>query len=520
MDKAQLVVVGGGVAGASAALEAVKLGVEVTLIDENPLDFSMMGLDIPLCFGQRMMPTVRDKGLMLQRVVDSNELLSEAQEAGVDVQLGTYVWGSFTNQEHSRQFETPVLGLADDERSWLLEYDNLILATGARDFVLAFPGRHLAGIMGANAVDSLINRYQALAATNMVVLGSGDLGLSTALKALDHGVNVSGIVDVSPEVRGSDELRSTLEARGVPFYISHTAIEARGYREVEALVIRPIEGEPGANNETEIACDTVCLAIGLVPNVELANLTGCLMTFRPELGGYVPDRDEYRRTRVGNVYVAGDIDGFTENMVSNPMIAMNQGKLAALSVAESMGMIDQVKADTTRQRLIPTLGVMEGDSTNEYRSAWLSSLVSTGGMEVNVCQCEEVTRRELLDAAPPRFLGWHGKERGHGTFDGLMKAGPLNLDHVKRITRAGMGYCQGRRCREEIAMLSAQAAGVDVAQVPVASYRPPVRPLPMDILWPEDEPEELRNNWPIWFNIPWVEAEWRGKQKYKGFSPR
>ena len=91
---------------------------------------------------------------------------------------------------------------------------------------------------------------------------------------------------------------------------------------------------------------------------------------------------------------------------------------------------------------------------------------------------------------------------------------------MKRITRAGMGYCQGRRCREEIAMLSARAAGVDVAQVPIASYRPPVRPLPMDILWPEDEPEELRNNWPIWFNVPWVEAEWRGQQKRKGFSPR
>ncbi|MFQ5934544.1 MAG: FAD-dependent oxidoreductase, partial [Dehalococcoidia bacterium] len=135
MDETQLVVVGGGRAGASAAIEAAKAGLAVTLIDENPIDMFMTGLDIPLYFGQRMMPTVRDKGLMLQRVLSSNEMLSTAQEEGVEVLLGTYVWGSFRNQENSRQLQKPVLGLADGERSRLLEYDGLILATGARDLV-------------------------------------------------------------------------------------------------------------------------------------------------------------------------------------------------------------------------------------------------------------------------------------------------------------------------------------------------------------------------------------------------
>ena len=80
MESSQVVVVGAGPAGASAAIAAAEVGLGVTLIDENPIDMSMMGLDIPLFFGQRMMPTVRDKGLMLQRVVSSNELLQEAQE--------------------------------------------------------------------------------------------------------------------------------------------------------------------------------------------------------------------------------------------------------------------------------------------------------------------------------------------------------------------------------------------------------------------------------------------------------
>ncbi|MEE9198157.1 MAG: FAD-dependent oxidoreductase, partial [Dehalococcoidia bacterium] len=180
MGKTQLAVVGGGPAGVSAAIEAVTTGVQVTLVDENPIDFSMMGLDIPLCFGQRMMPTLRDKGLMLQRVVSSNDLLKEAQDKGVELLLGTYVWGSFRDQENSFQLEKPALGLADEERSWLLEYDSLILAPGGRDLVLGFPGRELAGVMGANAVVSLLGLYQGLTAKRMVVLGSGELGLLAA----------------------------------------------------------------------------------------------------------------------------------------------------------------------------------------------------------------------------------------------------------------------------------------------------------------------------------------------------
>ncbi|MCH8089687.1 MAG: FAD-dependent oxidoreductase, partial [Chloroflexi bacterium] len=143
MESSQVVVVGAGPAGASAAIAAAEAALGVTLIDENPIDMSMMGLDIPLFFGQRMMPTVRDKGLMLQRVVSSNELLQGAQEKGVEVLLGIYVWGSFRNQENSRQIGTPVLGLADEEHSWLLEYDHLVLAPGARDLVMAFPGQDL-----------------------------------------------------------------------------------------------------------------------------------------------------------------------------------------------------------------------------------------------------------------------------------------------------------------------------------------------------------------------------------------
>src|SRR5262250_2411273 len=102
-----LIVVGAGPAGTAAAIEAARAGVEVLLIDEHPVDNDMMAMDVPLCFGQRMDGAVRNRALMLERVVETNPALGDAHEAGVDVQLGTYVWGLFANGPAVQELPVP-----------------------------------------------------------------------------------------------------------------------------------------------------------------------------------------------------------------------------------------------------------------------------------------------------------------------------------------------------------------------------------------------------------------------------
>src|SRR5262249_60225785 len=101
----------------------------------------MMAMDVPLCFGQRMDGSVRNRALMLERVVETNPDLAAAHEAGVDVQLGTYVWGAFVNGPAVQELPVSMLGLADDRRSWLVGYDRPVVAAGARAGLLGFSGR-------------------------------------------------------------------------------------------------------------------------------------------------------------------------------------------------------------------------------------------------------------------------------------------------------------------------------------------------------------------------------------------
>jgi thioredoxin reductase len=498
-----LVVVGAGAAGVAAATEAARAGVEVLLIDEHPVDNDMMAMDVPLCFGQRMDATVRNRAAMLERVVETNPALAGAHDAGVDVQLGTYVWAAFVNGPTVQELPTPMLGLADDRRSWLVGYDRLIVAAGTRDVLLGFAGWERAGTLGANGAAALLTRYRALAARRLVLIGSGPLALHTAALALDHGLEVGGIVELRPRVRGDGAAAKRLAERGVPFFTGHTVREAGGRTgEIESLVLVAVDadGHPIEGREQHIACDAVCMAVGLVPSIELLHLVGARLRFASALGGWVPQVDAWMRTSVPKVFAAGDCAGFHDGMLGAPDIAGEQGRTAGLAAAVSLGALDSRHAEARRAGRPPAPPA--ASATHAYWQAWLRSLVEAGGWEVNICQCEEVTRRELVETKPPRYLKWESPQMSARDLGTLLHDGPVNQDQIKRLTRAGMGPCQSRRCREQVGLLLAEAAGTSLEHIPLPTFRPPVRPLPLNVLWPADEPAAMREDWVSWFGIP------------------
>ncbi len=503
MESRQLVVVGAGISGTAAAIEAAKAGVQVTLIDENPVPTSLAGLNIPLFYGQRFTDAPHNEAEIVRTTRSANEALTEAEEAGVDIQLGTCVWGAFRNSENSRGLDGPQIGLSDYERSWMLKFERLIVATGARDLSIGFRGWELAGTMGANGAYSLMDRYKALSSERVVVLGSGDLGLNTAIMAMDSGVEIAAVVDVSPTVQGDVALAAALQDRGVGVYTSHTISEAKGKDcEIQCVELVKIDdnAEPIAGTEKLISTDTVCLAIGLVPNVELLSLLGCELAFRSELGGHLPIHDEWMRTSVDNVFVAGDAAGFHDGMVLDREIARDQGRLAGIAAAESLGAIDEAAADARRLEIRPSTVAAMPKEVHKLWNRWLSSSGNAGGQEIFACSCEEVTRAEVSELQPPRYLRWESEQMSRRNLQTQLKDNLVNPNQIKRLTRAGTGICQGRQCREQVAMILSDQSDLDLSEVPLMTYRAPVRPLPLNVMWPDDEPESVRNEWPKWFS--------------------
>jgi hypothetical protein len=140
------------------------------------------------------------------------------------------------------------------------------------------------------------------------------------------------------------------------------------------------------------------------------------------------------------------------------------------------------------------------------RLAWVRAMTLNSPAAPFVCQCEEVTAAEVLGLSPPRYLHWGRDAPGIRRLGSVDPEGTPHPDVVKRLTRAGMGPCQGRRCREQIAALMALGAGSALAEIPLATYRPPVRPLRLAQLAALPEAAAMSDGWESWFGIPsqWI----------------
>ncbi len=501
-EHAQLLVVGAGPAGLASATEAARLGLSVILVDENPVPAAMMGLDVPLFYGQRMNAAVQEEARMIERLVASSPAMEAAFDAGVDVRLGVTAWGMFANGPALNALPTRVAGLSDGTKSWMCGFDALILATGARDLVLGFEGVDMPGVMGVRALHSLLTRYDAFDGKRLVFLGSGNLAANAALLALDKGVEVAALIEVLPEPQADAELVAALRARDVPIRVGTCVMQSVG----DATGVKgAIVSRVGAYAPETMLCDTICLAIGAVPSIELAASLGCRTSFRGDCGGHVPLTFSHGATSLPGVFCTGDCAG---------LVAQADCDLQASETAQA--------ALAWLRNTAPTPGSPQRDTdadTTGYRLAWMQALLASGGMKAPVCLCEDVDRGELLGIQPPRYLGCRSDKMAARDGKTLLEDGPLNPDQIKRLTRAGMGPCQGRRCREQIAMLLSLQSGAPVSAIPLASYRAPVRPLPLSLMADTAQTQAMREQWDVWFGIrtQWIPYDVIGTEAEAAF---
>jgi NADPH-dependent 2,4-dienoyl-CoA reductase/sulfur reductase-like enzyme/ferredoxin len=297
-----VLIIGGGPAGLSAALELGKLGIRTLLVDDKSRLGGKLVLQTHRFFGSAQAVHAGTRGIDI-----ATKLAGELEQyPNIDIWLDTTAIAIYEDQ---------VVGFWHSKLDHYLTVkpEVLLVATGARERSLPFKGNTLPGIYGAGAFQTLVNRDLVRPAENLFIIGGGNVGLIAGYHALQAGINVLGLVEAMPKCGGYKVHEDKLARFGVPILTSHTILEARGQEHVESVLIAQVDEDfkPIVGSEREIACDCVLIAVGLNP----------------------VDEFHFKAREVGlPVYAAGDAAEIAEASA-----AMFSGKIKGREIAQHLG---------------------------------------------------------------------------------------------------------------------------------------------------------------------------------------
>jgi len=254
----EVLVVGGGPAGISAAIELGHVGVDVLIIDDKQELGGKLSLQTHNFFG-----SVDDCYAGTRGVDIGHTLADEIKKLPtVKTWLNSTVVGVFSDK---------VFGVAGNGTYALVKPKTVLFSTGAREKSLAFPGADLPGVYGAGAFQTLVNRDLVRSADKLFIIGGGNVGLIGAYHALQAGIDVVGLVEALPKCGGYKVHEDKIKRLGVPVWTSHTVLRIEGSEKVERVVIAEIDDkfQPVPGTERRFEVDTVLMAVGLNPVDEL-----------------------------------------------------------------------------------------------------------------------------------------------------------------------------------------------------------------------------------------------------------
>lgn len=356
MIEKDVLVIGAGPAGLSAAIEAGKAGARVLLVDLNLQPGGQLFKQIHKFFGS----SAHRSGTRGYDI--GKQLLQEAKEAGVEIWMQSTVIGIFPGNLVGIEQGTDL----EEKELVTITAPKIIIATGASENVVRFTGWTTPGVMGAGAAQTMVNVNHVKPGQKVVMLGSGNVGLIVSYQLMQAGCDVVALVEAAPKIGGYAVHAAKIRRAGVPIYLRHTIVEAQKGPDgcVCGCVIAQVDDrfEPIPGTETALPCDTITLAAGLKPTMDLVKLAGCALTFDGPFGGYVPLHNAKMETSRQGIYVAGDTTG-----VEEANTALEEGKIAGISAAESLGLLPADQADFQRQEIWKRLDALRMGPFGERR---------------------------------------------------------------------------------------------------------------------------------------------------------
>lgn len=457
-------VIGAGPAGLAAAAAAAAAGVQTVLVDERVSPGGQF-------YKQPAAGFAIDVERLDRQYRGGRALIQRAARAGVDVLSGVKVWGAAATPTGGYE----VFG-SDADRRWLLRPQRIVLATGAYERAVPFPGWTLPGVMSTGAAQSMLRAYQVAPGHRILVAGNGPLNVQLAAELTRAGCTVVALVELADVVSRSavpDLVRmasaspglavegarfmASLRTARVPLIARSTVIRAAGEGRVEHATVARVasngEAEPGTERPFEV--DAVCLGMGFLPSGELARLLGARHHLDRRTGGYVIKRSATGRTSLHDVWAIGD-----GAQVQGAKVAESVGGLAGRDVAASLGRRPAGRAGVARR-------AARARRRHErfQRALWRvyegpNLFAELASPETIICRCESITLGEVATAL--------GEVGGAGA--------------LKRLSRVGMGRCQGRLCGPIVAELVARRTGRPAGDRSGFAPQLPFRPTPVAVL--------------------------------------
>jgi NADPH-dependent 2,4-dienoyl-CoA reductase/sulfur reductase-like enzyme len=296
-----VIVVGGGPAGLEAAAAAQAAGAERVLVVEREVEAGGILLQcIHNGFG------LHHFGLELTGPEYAQRVLENCLDHGVDLLADAFVLDVDANGQGPL---ARVKLLSAQEGMLVVEARAVVLAMGARERTRAaihIPGSRPAGIYTAGLAQRLVNLYGLLPGRRTVVLGSGDIGLIMARRLTLEGVEVAGVFEILPHANGLNRnIVQCLQDYAIPLHLSTTVVAVHGHDRVEKVTVAPVDDhqQPQLEKAWEVACDTLLISVGLIPENELSRQLQ--LTLDPATGG--PKVTSAMETSRRNIFACGNV---------------------------------------------------------------------------------------------------------------------------------------------------------------------------------------------------------------------
>jgi NADPH-dependent 2,4-dienoyl-CoA reductase/sulfur reductase-like enzyme len=450
MSPIDLLVVGAGPAGMAAAVAARQAGLSVTVVDDQPAPGGQIWRAVE-------MVAASPRAAVLGDAFKAGAASAAAFRAsGAHYEAGTQLW----------QIEPGFRAFVTREgQASVIEARAIVLATGAQERPVPFPGWTLPGVLTVGAAQILLKTSGQVPARPVWIAGSGPLVLLYMKQLLDAGGQIAGFLDTTPPGRlmtalphlpralgkAGDLIKGlgwslALRWSGVKV-VRHVAdLAAEGNERIEAIRYCTASGV-----EARVPAELLLIHEGVIPSIHPALALGCAVEWSTAQACYVPTLDGWGESSVPGVFIAGDGAG-----IAGAKAAELRGALAGIKVAISAGRLAPAAADERagplRRKLASELALRPFlDALCAPRPQ-----VFAPADETLVCRCEEVTAGEIR---------------------ALAQVGRPGPNQVKAFTRAGMGPCQGRQCGYTVSHILAAVEKRPVDEVGFYRVRPPLKPV-------------------------------------------